>query len=413
MKCFLQNLQLIMSAKKQLTLKRKLEIIEDLSQDNPPSKRCVSRKYEVSDFTIRSIWKNKDTIKRQAALLTNDLQDTLSKLPQAKYSDLEEKLLEWIEVIRTANLPVSPSLIVAKAKELAVTMSYDDFKGSWGWYRRFKRRRGLQHIVLHGEGGEVDKTDPKTLSELKVLYDEISKYEPDCIYNMDETGLFFRILPKYSVLLPDEDAATTRGRKKAKERLTLVVCANATGTHKIPLCMIGKPKIPTCIKGRKWPLKYMDQRRAWMDRFTCSKWFDEVFLPEIKKRTGRPVLLIMDNAPGHFTTIQKQNVTIKFLPANVTSWKQPCDLGIISALKCRYKFMHLKRVLDFYQLDADVRQSLKEQGARKPRGSAGIDHGKPATLLDAANIATKAWDLITATTIKNSFQKADLHQRSS
>ena len=75
-----------MPAKKQLPMKRKLEIIEDLSQDNPPSKRCMSRKYEVSDYTIRSIWKNKDTIKRQAALLTNDLQDTLSKLPQAKYS---------------------------------------------------------------------------------------------------------------------------------------------------------------------------------------------------------------------------------------------------------------------------------------------------------------------------------------
>ena len=41
-----------MPAKKQLPMKRKLEIIEDLSQDNPPSKRCMSRKYEVSDYTI-------------------------------------------------------------------------------------------------------------------------------------------------------------------------------------------------------------------------------------------------------------------------------------------------------------------------------------------------------------------------
>ena len=59
MKYFLQNLQLIMSVIKQLKLKRKLEVIEDLSQDNPPSKRCMGRKYEVSDSTIRNIWKNK------------------------------------------------------------------------------------------------------------------------------------------------------------------------------------------------------------------------------------------------------------------------------------------------------------------------------------------------------------------
>ena len=95
----------------------------------------------------------------------------------------------------------------------------------------------------------------------------------------------------------------------------------------------------------------MDQRRAWMDRFTCSKWFDEVFLPEIKDMQTCAAY-----APGHFTTIQKQNVTIKFLPANVTSWKQPCDLAIISALKFRYKFVHLKEVLDFYQLNAEVRK---------------------------------------------------------
>ena len=53
---------------------------------------------------------------------------------------------------------------------------------------------------------------------------------------------FFRVLRKYTVLLPEEDITIARGKKNAKERVTLVVCANATGTHKIPLCMIRKPK---------------------------------------------------------------------------------------------------------------------------------------------------------------------------
>ena len=48
---------------------------------------------------------------------------------------------------------------------------------------------------------------------------------------MDETGLFFRLLPRYTLLMPFEDLSTIRGKKKAKERLSLVVCANATGTH--------------------------------------------------------------------------------------------------------------------------------------------------------------------------------------
>ena len=46
---------------------------------------------------------------------------------------------------------------------------------------------------------------------------------------MDETGQFFRVLPKYTLLLSDEDLKTTRVRKKAKENVTLVVCGNTTG----------------------------------------------------------------------------------------------------------------------------------------------------------------------------------------
>ena len=37
------------------------------------------------------------------------------------------------------------------------------------------------------------------------------------------------------MLMPFKDLSTTREKKKAKERLSLVVCANATGTRKISL----------------------------------------------------------------------------------------------------------------------------------------------------------------------------------
>ena len=110
---------------------------------------------------------------------------------------------------------------------------------------------------------------------------------------MDETGLFFRLLPKYTLLIPFEDVSSTRGKKKAKERVSLVVCANATGTHKIPCTLIGKAKFPTCIKNREWPVKYINQNKAWMDVSTCWKWLEEVFYSEVRKRTGRPILPLM------------------------------------------------------------------------------------------------------------------------
>ena len=145
-----------------------------------------------------------------------------------------------------------------------------------------------------------------------------------------------------------------------------------------------------------------------MDVTTCWKWFEEVFYPQVRRRTGRPILLLMDNAPGHFAAFEKNNVKVVFFPPNCTSWKQPCDMGIIAALKKRYKYLYLKDVLGFYELDKDLKARKKEQAKRLPRGAAGVAYGNPAHLLDAAQYIKVAWDAISDTTIKNAFNKAEL-----
>ena len=70
-----------------------------------------------------------------------------------------------------------------------------------------------------------------------------------------------------------------------------------------------------------------------MDVSTCWKWCEEVFYPKVKKKTGRPVLLLMDNALGHFPAFERNHVKMVFFLLNCKSWKQPCDMGIIAALK--------------------------------------------------------------------------------
>jgi hypothetical protein len=82
---------------------------------------------------------------------------------------------------------------------------------------------------------------------------------------MDKIGLFFWLLLRYNLLMPNEDISTTKGKKKAKDRVYLIVCANAFGTHKIPCALIGKPKELAYIKDRQWPIPYFNQAKAWMD----------------------------------------------------------------------------------------------------------------------------------------------------
>ncbi|XP_065654629.1 jerky protein homolog-like [Hydra vulgaris] len=192
---------------------------------------------------------------------------------------------------------------------------------------------------LFGEGAEVDKDDSVLLQQLEDLYSFIKMYRPENVYNVDEIGLFFHLLLKYSLLMPAGSLVTTRGKKKSKERVTLVVFSNATESHKIPCSMIGKAARPACIVGRTWPIPYFYQKNAWMDVSICWKWFNEVFYPEVKRKTGMPVVLLLDNAPGNFEAFERNLAKIVFFPPNYTSWKQPCDMGIIAALKTRYKYL--------------------------------------------------------------------------
>eukprot|EP00961_Rhodomonas_salina_P053257 714301-Rhodomonas_salina.1 len=77
-------------------------------------------------------------------------------------------------------------------------------------------------------------------------------------YNMDETGLYHRSMPNRMYITPGEHLCRKklRGKKalKAKDRLSLIVCMNATGCRRVPLVAIGEAKRPEAFKHLGWPL---------------------------------------------------------------------------------------------------------------------------------------------------------------
>jgi hypothetical protein len=116
----------------------------------------------------------------------------------------------------------------------------------------------------------------------------------------------------------------------------------------------------------------------------------------------------MDNAPRHFDAFEHDNIRVVFFPPNCTNWKQPCDMGIIATLNKRYKYLYLKDILNFYELDEQLKQRKRELGKRLRRGAAGVSYESPAHLLDAASYVKEAWDSVSSSSIKNAFSKAEL-----
>lgn len=117
---------------------------------------------------------------------------------------------------------------------------------------------------------------------------------------------------------------------------------------------------------------------------------------------------MIDNALGHVEAFEQEDVTVVFFPPNCTCWKQPCDKGIITALKKRYKYLYLKDVFDFNQIDDGEKARCREKGRALSRGVVGVAHGNPAHLFDCACYVKRAWQSISALSIKNSFRKAEI-----
>ena len=73
----------------------------------------------------------------------------------------------------------------------------------------------------------------------------IQRYSAQNVFNADVTELYRRILPVKPMLSREKPVLV----RKSKERISLLVCANMTGTAKHPLLVIGKFQRPHCFSG--------------------------------------------------------------------------------------------------------------------------------------------------------------------
>ena len=111
------------------------------------------------------------------------------------------------------------------ASKYAKAMNIQKYNASAGWLDRFKNWYGFKNVNLHGEICDVNIS--AIGEEMKERRQKQAEYNLDCIFNMDETGLFFHCLPKHSYyILGNEKESEVRGSNKMVDnnRVTLVAC---------------------------------------------------------------------------------------------------------------------------------------------------------------------------------------------
>ena len=111
-------------------------------------------------------------------------------------------------------------------------------KFSNGWLEKFLKRNSIRHYKFHGEAASKDEAKKKAQTRIEELRIITSKYNPDLVFNADELGLFYNMKPSTSYIF-DFEANSSKGLKKEKSRITVLLSANSTGEIKIPVYIIG------------------------------------------------------------------------------------------------------------------------------------------------------------------------------
>lgn len=294
------------------------------------------------------------------------------------------------------------------------------FKASVGWVDNFKGRHGIRELKIEGE--KMSAAGVETVNAFKdkfqKMIDELCLTR-DQVYNADETGLNYKALPNKTLAALSEKYAP--GFKMQKQRITAMVCANASGNHRLPLLLIGTAKKPRCFKGMNMnalPVQYYAQKSAWMDQKIFTEWFKKVsvhirlkrhlhfvnhflnlckkvFVPYVEqdlksKNLPQKAILVLDNAPSHpeesLLRSDDENITCYFLPANTTSLIQPMDQSVIETFKRRYR----KKFIQDLVMEEDL--NLKE-------------YWKAYNLKNVVDNASDAWAEVSNETLKRSWNK--------
>ena len=144
----------------------------------------------------------------------------------------------WIEDQNEWNVPLSQLVIMKKAKSLSEKLKQQEgdsstmgnFTATRGCLERFKHRRNLHSVKMTGETASADMQAADEFSTNLQAITECCNYLTQLVFNVDETGLFWKRMPSRTFIASEEKSASVF--KAAKDRLTPLLGGNAAGDFK-------------------------------------------------------------------------------------------------------------------------------------------------------------------------------------
>lgn len=323
------------------TLQFKLQAIRDVQSSDVVT---VAKKLKLPRSTLET-WLKKYKLEELERKLKKGKGKGISKKgahlksgsgrPLSYPQRLDEELAEWVLCQRDLQRPVSVVMLKAKAKA-TIGSKYPSFKASGGWTEKFMRRHSLSLCAKTSVSQKLPvDLEAKLEQFLKQVRAQRKAYDypAEMILNMDETPMYFDLIPGRTLSKKGKRQVIVRGTTATKRHLTVVLTCTAAG-HMLPPMIIFKGKRE--LKLRRPPGYVVTvQKKGWMDGEHMTTWLKKIVLPYTKKAK---TLLILDSFSAHtdapFALLaSKSNINLAVIPGGCTSKVQPLDVSVNKPFK--------------------------------------------------------------------------------
>ncbi|KAM8966353.1 tigger transposable element-derived protein 5 [Pelodytes ibericus] len=381
-----------MAFRKAYSIKDKLEAIERVK--NGERQASVSRDFGVPGGTLRGWLKDEQKLRWFLDQLGGEVGTQRKKMRLANEEEIDRAVYTWFITLRQQGIPLSGPIIQSQAETFAKQIYGEEctFKASHGWFWRWQKRHGISSQRIYGES-EVrpQEIDPVIVyPEQPITPSSDGGYVDEQIYNANITALYWKLLPDqiHEIFL----AKQPNGYKKVKDRVTILLAANLTGSHKLKPLVVGKLQDPPSLRHHnqdKFPASYRFSRNGWMTPELLRGWFLEEFVPGVKRYLRKCCLqqkavLLVNQCPTKPAMEELQtpdgNIRVLFLSKNTRNKIPSMDQGVISSFKQLYKRQLLKLVVSC--------------------DSAATDFVNSFMLKDMIYLAGQSWNMIQAGSIE-------------
>lgn len=292
-----------------------------------------------------------------------------------KFADIDAAMLQWVLEKTSEKVPLSDSAIQAKAKQLAQVLGTTDFKASNGWLYKFKERHGFAL-----KSGSKEEGSRSTLEDMGAgvcglgnYHHALLDHDPVRVYSCCETSILYKRAPFGNGCEPSPESCSP------DDRLTVLLCCNASGTHKIKPLVINSQRETQEVRENmpKLPVTYAWQRSSFMTSNIFQQW-----LWEFEKQVEHNSVLILDTCPAH-VSVQSDRVKLLYVQSNMREL-QPLYGGVLNVFKCKYRADLVVHYLNFPDLSNRI------------------------SILDALLLLGEAWSHVPRETIVNCWVRSQL-----